>query len=265
MGGRREGEDFTVTPAIDLNCDLGEGAGQDEALMPFISSANIACGEHAGDAGVMRATVRLARRHGAAIGAHPGFADRECFGRRELSLPPQEIVTLVRGQLERLREIASAEGAVVTYVKPHGALYNMAARDAVVADAIAEAVAGVDAGWWLYGLAGGELLAAGRARGLRVAAEVFADRTYQADGTLTPRNRADALIEDAAAAVAQVLRMIRDGRVRATNGEDVRIQADTVCLHGDGAGAMDFARGVRAALEREGVRVRALAAVKPGV
>ena len=258
---------------IDLNCDLGEGAGHDEALMPLISSANIACGAHAGDDGVMRATVRLALRHGVAIGAHPGFADREYFGRRERELPPHEIVTLVSGQLERLREIAKAEGAVVTHVKPHGALYNMAARDAAVADAIAEAVAGVDAGLWLYGLAGGELLAAGRARGLRVVAEVFADRTYQADGSLTPRNHPDALLDNTPSAVAQVLRMVREGYVRATNGAEVRIQADTVCLHGDGAEAASFARSVREALEREGVRVRALAGcpapaqaqVKPGV
>lgn len=246
-------------PAIDLNCDLGEGTGHDEALMPLITSANIACGAHAGDTSVMRATVRLALRHGVAVGAHPGFADREHFGRRELALPPEQIVALVRAQVEALRAIARDEGAVVAHVKPHGALYNLSAHDAVVADAIAEAVAGIDTRLWLYGLAGGELLKAGKARGLRVASEVFADRTYQADGSLTPRSRPDALIENETDAETQVVRMIRDRRVRATDGTDVPIIADTVCLHGDGTAAVMFARGLRAALTRAGVKVCPLA------
>ena len=244
--------------AIDLNCDLGEGAGQDAELMPLVTSANIACGAHAGDAAEMRTTVKLAQRHGVAIGAHPGFADREYFGRRELELPPSEIVALVRGQIEALVSIASETDARVTHVKPHGALYNLSARDTRVADAIAEAVAGVDDRLWLYGLAGGELLKAGEARGLRVAAEVFADRTYQADGSLTPRGRPDALLTHEADSVAQAVRMIRDGRVRTTEGRDVSIVADTLCLHGDGAHAVEFARGVRSALEAAGVNVRAL-------
>ncbi len=249
---------MTIGPVIDLNCDLGEGAGHDEALMPLITSANIACGAHAGDEGVMRATVRLALRHGVAIGAHPGFADREHFGRRELRLAPGEIVALVRAQVERLRAIAKEEGAVVTYVKPHGALYNLAAREATVADAIAEAVTGLDTSLWLYGLAGGILLEAGRARGLRVAAEVFADRTYRANGSLTSRDRPDALIKDEARAVTQVLRMIREGRVRTIDGVDLEILADTVCLHGDGPHAVAFAGALRAALIQAGVAVRAL-------
>ena len=244
--------------AIDLNCDLGEGAGHDAELMPFITSANIACGAHAGDEAEMRVTVKLAQRHGVAIGAHPGFADREHFGRRELVLPPTEIVTLVRTQIEALVRIARETGAGVTYVKPHGALYNLSARDAGVADAIAEAVAGVDERLWLYGLYGGELLAAGQARGLRVAAEVFADRTYQADGSLTPRSRPDALLTSEADAVAQALRMIREGRVKTTEGHDIAIRADTICLHGDGGHAVEFARGVRSALATAGVNVRAL-------
>lgn len=248
---------MTTGPAIDLNCDLGEGAGRDGELMPLVTSANIACGAHAGDEAVMRATVRLARRHGVVIGAHPGFADRAHFGRRELSLSAGEIADLVSAQVEALRVIAREEGAAVAHVKPHGALYNLAARDAVAADAIARAVAGIDGGLRLYGLAGGELLKAGRARGLRVAAEVFADRTYQADGSLTPRRRADAFLTGEEAAVAQVLRMIRDGKVRSTDGRDVAIAADTVCVHGDGAGAVMFARGLRAALEVAGVTVRA--------
>jgi UPF0271 protein len=246
-----------MSMTIDLNCDLGEGAGHDEELMALITSASIACGAHAGDDATMRATVQLALRHGVAIGAHPGFADREYFGRRELSLPPAEIVALVRAQIEALQVIAREEGAVVTYVKPHGALYNLAARDPAVASAIAEAVAGVDARLALYGLAGSMSLDAGRTRGLRVVAEVFADRTYQANGSLTPRSRADALIRDEAAAVSQVLRMIREGRVRATDGTDVAITADTVCLHGDAADAVAFARKLCEALCQGGVRLRA--------
>lgn len=246
-----------MSAVIDLNCDLGEGAGNDEALMPLITSANIACGAHAGDETTMRATVRLARRHGVAIGAHPGFADREHFGRREQVLAPREIVALVRGQVEALRRIAGEEGAAVTHVKPHGALYNLAARDAVVAKAVAEAVATLDMSLRLYGPAGSELLKAGREAGLRVVAEVFADRTYQADGSLTPRGRPDAMHAGEAAAVGQVLRMLREGCVRATDGTDVIIAAETVCLHGDGPAAVEFAAGVRQALLAEGVVLRA--------
>lgn len=247
-----------MTAAVDLNCDLGEGAGNDEALMRLATSANIACGGHAGDRATMLATLKLARLHGVAAGAHPGFADREHFGRRELALATEEIVKLVDGQVRDLQALAHETGVVLTHVKPHGALYNMAARDARVADAIAEAVAGVDARLWLFGLAGGELLKAGQARGLRVAAEVFADRTYQPDGTLTPRSRPGALLTDKDAMTAQVLRMIRDGVVRAVDGGDVPIIADTVCLHGDGAHAVEFATTLRAALGAAGVIVRPL-------
>ncbi|MET0261743.1 MAG: 5-oxoprolinase subunit PxpA [Rariglobus sp.] len=244
---------------IDLNCDLGEGVGDDVALMPLITSANIACGAHAGDVDTMRTTVRLALRHRVTIGAHPGFADREHFGRRELALSPSQVIALVQTQIEVLRAIALEEGATVSYVKPHGALYNLAARDAGIADAIATAIRRVDSGLWLYGLAGSQLIDAGRASGLRVVSEVFADRSYQADGTLTPRDRADALISSEAAAVSQVLRMVRDGVVRSTDGTDVAIKADTVCLHGDGPHAVEFARGLRTALQREGVELRSIA------
>jgi len=247
-----------MAAVIDLNCDLGECAGDDAALLPLITSANIACGAHAGDAASMRATVRAARQHGVAIGAHPGFADREFFGRRELTLPPVEIYAQVYAQVAELREIALTEGAKLTHVKPHGALYNLAARDVDVAEAVVAAVARVDSGLWLYGLAGSQLLAAGRSHGLRVAAEVFADRTYQADGSLTPRDRSGAVIADMDDAVAQVLRLLREGRVRAVTGEDVVITADTVCLHGDGAGAAVFARGLRAGLLGAGVQLNAL-------
>ncbi len=241
---------------VDINCDLGEGAGNDALLMPWVSSANIACGAHAGDLATMRATVRLAKQQGVAIGAHPGFADKEHFGRRELTLSPAEIIALVREQVEALCAVARDEGAVVTHVKPHGALYNIAARDSVVADAIAEAIVGVDERLWLYGLAGGALTKAGQARGLKVAAEVFADRTYQDDSSLTPRSRPNALVAGVGAAVGQVLRMVREGVVRSVNGRDVPIAADTICVHGDGEHAVEFARELRAALAAAGVAVR---------
>jgi len=224
---------------IDLNCDLGEGAGHDVELMGLITSANIACGAHAGDEATMRATVALAMKHGVAIGAHPGFADRENFGRCDLTLSAQEVEDLVAGQLIALRALAP-----VTHVKPHGALYNLAARDAVVAGAIVGAMCAVDAALVLFALRGSVLVRVGRERGLRVAEEVFADRTYRADGSLTPRTVPGALITDAAECVAQALRLVSAG-------------ADTICLHGDGPDAMAFARRLRDALGRAGVAVRA--------
>ena len=236
---------------VDLNCDLGEGAGHDAELMPLITSANIACGAHAGDEATMRATVALALQHGVAFGAHPGYADRENFGRREMALTPAALRELVTTQIAAL-----ARFGPLRHVKPHGALYNLAARDAAVAKVIAEAVHAVDASLILFGLAGSELVRAGRAAGLRVAEEVFADRTYQRDGSLTPRTQAGALITDEAVAVAQVLRMVREGMVRATNGTDVAIKADTVCVHGDGPHAVAFARRLKAELTRAGIELR---------
>lgn len=237
--------------SIDLNCDLGEGAGCDAALMPLITSANIACGAHAGDAATMRATVALARAQGVAVGAHPGFADRANFGRVEHTLSAGALHALVTGQIEALRELGP-----VRHVKPHGALYNLAARDRAVAEVIAEAVYSCDPNLVLFGLAGSELVRAGQARGLRVANEVFADRTYQADGSLTPRARSDALITDEAVAVAQVIRMVREGVVWATDGTSVAVVADTVCLHGDGAYAVAFARRLGAELRAAGIALR---------
>ena len=200
----------------------------------------------------MRATVALAQRHGVAIGAHPGFDDREHFGRREVVLPPREIFALVRRQVEALRAMGP-----VRHVKPHGALYNLAARDHAVAEAVAHAVHETDPALKLVTLPGSALERAGRARKLSVVAEVFSDRTYQRDGTLTPRSRPDALIHDEAAAVAQVLRMVREGVVRSTDGTDVPIRADTVCVHGDGPHAVEFARRLNAELRQAGIALRA--------
>jgi len=238
---------------IDLNCDLGEGAGHDAELMPFVTSANIACGGHAGDAASMRAAVDLARRHGVAIGAHPGFADREHFGRREQPVTPAQARELVAAQVAALAAIARQAGARLAHVKPHGALYNQAAHDAALAAAVADAVREVNPELILFGLAGSHLLAAAQFRGLRAASEVFADRTYQPDGSLTPRSRPDALIQEEDDAVAQVLRMVREGRVRALGGRDVAVRADTVCVHGDGPHAVAFARRLHAELARAGV------------
>jgi len=238
---------------IDLNCDLGEGAGHDAELMPFVTSANIACGGHAGDAASMRAAVDLARRHGVAIGAHPGFADREHFGRREQPVTPAQARELVAAQVAALAAIARQAGARLAHVKPHGALYNQAAHDAALAAAVADAVREVNPELILFGLAGSHLLAAAQFRGQRAASEVFSDRTYQPDGSLTPRSRPDALIQEEDDAVAQVLRMVREGRVRALGGRDVAVRADTVCVHGDGPHAVAFARRLHAELARAGV------------
>jgi 5-oxoprolinase (ATP-hydrolysing) subunit A len=244
---------------LDLNGDLGEGAAQDAELLPLLTSANIACGGHAGDAEAMRAAVELALRHGVAIGAHPGLEDRANFGRRIQPLTPAEAHDLVRRQVAALDRVARACGGRLAHVKPHGALYHLAARDRALAQAVAAAVRESDPRLILVGLAGSELLAAGRACGLRIASEVFADRTYQPDGSLTPRSRAEALIADEAAAVAQVLRLVREGAVIATDGTRVALTADTVCVHGDGPHAVAFARRLRQELGAAGVVWQALA------
>jgi UPF0271 protein len=248
-----------VNADLDFNCDLGEGCGDDAAIIPLLSSASIACGGHAGDAGSMRETVALCVRHGVSIGAHPSYPDREGFGRRELAMAPDAIRAFTREQVAALVDVAHVQGARVRHVKPHGALYNRAARDRAVADAIAAAVRDVDPSLWLVGLADSRLTAAGEAAGLRVAHEAFAERRYEADGTLTPRALAGAVIEGLDDAVAQVRGLLRDGAVVARTGERVPLRMDTLCLHGDRPDAAAFARGLRAALEAEGVRIRSFA------
>ena len=242
---------------VDLNCDLGEGGGHDAALMPLITSANIACGIHAGDVDTMRTAVNLARKYGVAVGAHPSLNDRANFGRREMPVSPREVYLYVLTQTKLLQIIARQCGAKVRHVKPHGALYNMAARDAALADAVANAVYDVDPLLVLFGLANSRLLEAGCLRGLQVASEVFADRTYRADGSLTPRALPDALIADEGVAAAQVLRLVREGIVRATDGTEVSLKVDTVCLHGDGLQPVAFAKNVNATLKAEGIWLKA--------
>ncbi len=241
---------------VDLNCDLGEGYPNDAELMPYITSANIACGFHAGDDSTMLATARLAQDHGVAIGAHPGYADREGFGRHAMQLSSDEVHAIVLEQIRRLQTSCDTIGASIHHVKPHGALYNQAARDAELAGAIAQAVIEANRDLILYGLAGSELISQAESAGLRTASEVFADRTYQSDGTLTPRTESDALIIDEDVAIGQASQMVAFGTVRATSGEVVAIRAETLCLHGDGINAVAMARSIRAALEAQGVRIR---------
>jgi UPF0271 protein len=229
--------------------------GQDAALMASISSATIACGFHAGDPGTMRATVALARAKGVAVGAHPGFPDLVGFGRREMKASPQEVEDFVLYQIAALAGVARAQGVRLQHVKPHGALYNMACRERPLADAIARAVSAADPQLILFGLPNSELLRAGTAIGLRVAAEVFADRAYEADGALAARTTAGSVIHDPAVVVARAVRMVRDGEVVATNGAVINLAADTICLHGDTPGAADLARDVRHGLEQAGITI----------
>ncbi|MCS7013696.1 MAG: 5-oxoprolinase subunit PxpA [Chloroherpetonaceae bacterium] len=250
--------------SIDLNADMGEsfGAytmGNDEALLEVVSSANIACGFHAGDPSVMRRTVRWALEKGVAIGAHPSLPDLMGFGRRAMAVSPEEVYDLTLYQLGALSAFVKAEGGRLQHLKPHGALYNMAAKQRPLADAIAKAVAQFDESLILVGLSGSELIAAGQAFGLRTASEVFADRTYQADGSLTPRTDAKALIDSVDEAVAQALRLATEGIVTTVQGTTLMLQADTICIHGDGANAVEVARAIRAALQAAGIEIRALA------
>ena len=240
---------------IDFNCDLGEGCGGDAAIAPHISSASIACGGHAGDASSMRASVALCLRHGVAIGAHPSFEDRAHFGRRELDVGRDAIRTLIAEQTRALAAICDAAGARLHHVKPHGALYNLAARDVDVADAVARAVAQCDPALWLYALAGSALVRAGRAAGLRVAEEAFAERRYASDGRLLPRDRPGAVIESLDDSLAQVRGLLREGAVVAGDGSRIALRADTLCLHGDRPDAARFAAALRGALEAEGVAI----------
>ncbi|GIP26915.1 UPF0271 protein YcsF [Paenibacillus sp. J23TS9] len=248
---------------LDLNCDMGESFGRyvlgtDADMMNEITSANIACGFHAGDPSVMRKTVRLAVSKGIAVGAHPGLPDLAGFGRRRMDVSPEDVFDMVTYQIGALQAFVRQEGGNMRHVKAHGALYNMAAVDRTVAEAIAEAVYAIDPTLILFGLAGSEMIQAGRTTGLQTAQEVFADRTYQDDGTLTPRSMAGSLIENPELAVKQVLQMVKEGCVTAVSGKKVAITADTVCIHGDGTQALSFAQMLRAALNQEQVLVQAL-------
>ncbi|WP_223702999.1 5-oxoprolinase subunit PxpA [Sutcliffiella deserti] len=246
---------------IDLNCDLGESfgsfvMGNDELILPYVTSVNIACGFHAGDPHVMSKTVRLAKEQKVAVGAHPGFQDLQGFGRRSMPLTPDEVYDVILYQIGAMSAFCRAHGTELHHVKPHGALYNMAASDFNLAQAIAKAVKAFNPSLLLFGLSGSELIRAGREAGLSTASEVFADRTYQADGTLTPRSHPGALIHDATVAVQQVLDMVEHGSVKSLTGESVELEVDTICLHGDNEHAILFAQQLHDHLLEKGVHIR---------
>jgi UPF0271 protein len=248
---------------IDLNCDLGESfgpwpMGQDADLMSAISSANVACGFHAGDPGIMRETVALAKAHGVAVGAHPGFPDLVGFGRRELGASPREVEDFVLYQVAALAGVAAAQGVRLQHVKAHGALYNMACRDPHLADAIARAVAALDSSLILFGLPNSQLLRAGLDAGLPIAAEAFADRAYEKDGSLSSRAKPGSVIHDADRVVNRAVRMVREGVVEGRDGDLVTLGARTLCVHGDTPGAAMLARRLRTGLEQAGITIEAL-------
>jgi UPF0271 protein len=250
-----------MTERVDLNCDMGEsfGAyriGADDDVFPFITSANVACGFHGGDPAVMRATIANAKARGVGVGAHPGFPDLIGFGRRNMDVAADDVYDMVVYQIGALLGFARAGGIELQHVKPHGALYNMAAAKRELAAAIACAVRDVDRNLVLFGLPGSHLIAEGEAAGLATAGEAFADRNYMRDGSLVSRKRPDAQVHDADEAVARAIRMVREGRVRSVDGEELTMRVDTICIHGDGPHAAEFARRLRGAFEQAGISVR---------
>jgi len=242
---------------IDINCDLGEGVGNDELIMPYISSANIACGYHAGNENTMRETVELCKKYNVAVGAHPSFPDKENFGRSDMLLHPGEIYEMIIKQINCLEKIAADSDVPVHHVKPHGALYNMAARDKGLAPFVSLAILDTNSKYILYGLSGSYLIKEAKNLGLKTANEVFADRTYKDDGSLTSRNKPDALIEDTNKVVAQVLQMVKEGAVISVTGKKVPIVAETICVHGDGEHAVEFAKAIYQALKQDNIAIKA--------
>jgi len=250
--------------SIDLNCDMGEAFGNypmpnDDTLMDYITSANIACGFHAGDPDVMQHTVGMAVKKGVAIGAHPGLPDLQGFGRREMKISPNEAYQMTLYQIGALSGFVKAAHSKLHHVKAHGALYNMAAKDAALSKAIVEAVHDFDSSLILYALAGSEMIIAAKKIGMLTASEVFADRTYQDDGSLTPRTQGNALITDEKQSIDQVLMMIKQQQVISTNNKAIPLKAETLCLHGDGAHSVEFAKKISEKLKAEGISIKALA------
>jgi UPF0271 protein len=243
---------------IDLNCDLGEGCGNDSLIIPYISSASIACGYHAGDEETMKKTVELCLKHNVAIGAHPSFYDKENFGRIDIHLELYQIYNLITTQVRLMIKIAEESGARVQHVKPHGALYNMAAKSIKISSVIALAVKDINEKLILFGLSGSHLINEAKKIGLKSCSEVFADRTYREDGRLMARSDSQALITDPDKAITQVLQMINKGTVTATTEKEIPVLADTVCLHGDGEHAVDFAKKINAALKENNIAIKAI-------
>lgn len=255
MAGGLPAGKVSGVPTVDLNADLGEGCGADEALLELVSSASIACGAHAGDARTMRAAIDAALERGVSIGAHPGYPDRESFGRIETGATPAQIRELILGQLDVFGAACAAAGAAFRHVKPHGALYNRAMGDVGAADSIARAVAAFDSALTVMCMPGSALARAATAAGLRVAREAFPDRAYDSPTALVPRSAPGAVIGDAAEAAARAERMVLDGMVTAADGTDLRIEADSLCVHGDNPAAVVLLRAVRARLEKAGVTI----------
>lgn len=235
---------------VDLNCDMGEGIGNDEAIMPYVSSVNIACGYHAGNEKTIWQTIELAMKYKVSIGAHPSFFDRKNFGRQEINLSPEEVYELVTQQLILFNEIATSLSVNMHHVKPHGALYNMSAKDNLMANMIARAVKDFDRQLILFGLSGSHSITEAKAIGLKTASEVFADRTYQDDGSLTPRSQPNAMIENADKVVKQVLQMIKYGAVTTVSEKTIPIVAETICIHGDGKYAVEFVKAIHDAIQK---------------
>ena len=249
-----------MNPVVDLNSDLGEGAGHDNEILDLVSSANIACGFHAGDPASIFATIQAALERGVAIGAHPSFPDRENFGRTEMAMPPAEVYASVAYQVGAFDALAFAAGGRMNHVKAHGALYNMAARDRALANVIAKAVFSLFPRRILFVPPESELDHAATELGLQTASEVFADRNYLADGSLVPRTRPDAFVHDPIEAAERIIRILVEGKVRAVDGTDVAVSATTVCVHGDNPQAVAFVRKLRERLEQEEVLIAAPAA-----
>lgn len=242
---------------VDLNVDLAEGCENDEVLLRLVSSANIACGLHAGDYNEMRKAIKWAKENGIRVGAHPGFPDRENFGRINMQLTDEELVACLLYQLGAIKALCESENIPLSYVKPHGALYNQAAKDSALAHLIAHTIKQFDPTLALMGLSGSLMLSVAQAEGLDIISEVFADRRYLADGSLVPRSRDDALVENDEEAIHQVLQMILSGTVSSVDGVDVAIKVDSICLHGDGIHAIEFAKKIRVALAEKQVNIRA--------
>ena len=240
---------------VDLNADLGEGAGQDSELFELITSANIACGFHAGDPISVLKSIRQANEQNVSIGAHPSLMDRENFGRTEIEIEPAHVFAQVSYQLGAFNALATAVGARVNHVKPHGALYNMAVKNEQLSEAIVQAMLVVDPYMFLFAPSNSALERAAKAAEIRVVSEVFADRNYLSDGSLVPRSRGDALLKDPNEAANRVVRMLRENKVMSIEGHDVDVRAETICVHGDNPGAVEFARELRSQLELEGVRI----------
>jgi 5-oxoprolinase (ATP-hydrolysing) subunit A len=240
---------------IDLNCDVGEGIGNEDQLMPYITSANIACGYHAGDIDTMHKVVQLCKKHNVAVGAHPSFPDRENFGRSNMNLSAEQVFDLVVQQILLLKSVAEEEGVILRHVKPHGALYNMAAVDKGLAQAIARATHAAGANLTLFGLSGGTMAEAARQQGVTFVHEVFADRTYRVDGTLTPRSEQNALIKETSQAMEQAVALATGKSIQSTDGKPLILKADSICLHGDGEYAVDFAKHIYKALVSKQITV----------